>query len=243
MHEQSLRGGTFEDQVLVANIANCKTDKNLNCNLGWNTCTRVNEDCDGQCRWIGSQNNGECVVSNRRPNRSPTRRPTRRPSSNRNCRGNSNQNSCERNDCEWLNGRCDFPCSSYNRNSCPSRCDLTNSGCRAPVTRTVCSDYDNSVSRCKDNGCWYNSNRCQLNCPIFDGKGRSTCEKSGLCSYSGGQCDITNCEDLDGTSRTECAVNTGNICVWSGNNSAQCDFRNSERQEEEDVTEEVEQEE
>ena len=80
-HVQSLRGGNFEDQVLVNNIADCNTDKNLACALGWNTCTRVNQECNGQCSWSGSKTDGECVVvSNRRPNRSPTRRPTRKVS-------------------------------------------------------------------------------------------------------------------------------------------------------------------
>jgi len=69
-----------------------------------------------------------------------------------------------------------------------------------------------------------------LICSNFDNTNRNKCEKSGLCTYkNNGNCDISECSDLDDTSQEECEDNTFDICRWN-NNKKECSLNNNQEE-------------
>jgi hypothetical protein len=174
---QSLRGILPETETLIGvDYVDCNS-KTACGTYGVNTCDRIEQQCNGMCKWNGSSS--KCVGNGGNNG------------NNKSCSNIYQSNQCSNNNCFWdyssgtcRNGPVTRPfCSSYtNSSACKSGgCSWTSSRCQL-----YCPAYDNDKNGCQKSGfCSYTNNNGQCDitqCSIFDGN-KSECKSVVECSW------------------------------------------------------------
>ena len=116
-------------------MINCS--RKTTCEYAYRTCLRIDTQCQGFCEWVGNAQNGSCV---------------RGSGGNRNakiitrsCRSLTIGSDCFSAGCDWRNGVC------YN-----------------PSTSFKCSNYDTNSNTCVGNGCFWDSITSTCNANIIN---------------------------------------------------------------------------
>mmetsp|Transcript_800 Transcript_800/g.1208 ORF Transcript_800/g.1208 Transcript_800/m.1208 type:complete len:289 (-) Transcript_800:308-1174(-) len=174
---------TEEESLFKMNCAN-----QGNCDkYGYNTCTRINNQCDGLCVWSGSRQNGSCKKGVKKS-----------------CKTYKTGSDCFAAGCAWQNNVCRNPQSNAKCMGYTSRTRCVNNGCFWNRNTRTCSNTNNTnrgcirfstSTECRKEGCIWRNNSCRE--PSQNGGGGTKCtgpnDRTGACKlnefcYTRGEC-------------------------------------------------------
>lgn len=161
-----------------------------NCRYGYNSCVRINGQCDGLCVWSGSRLNGSCK---------------RGGSVNRSCKTYRRGSECFSAGCVWKNNTCRNPQPSAKCMGYTSRTRCVNNGCFWNTNTRTCKNTNRSCTsisssnECRGEGCIWRNNSCRVPTPTNGGGGgggsrcigpndrNRSCKMNEFC-YTFGEC-------------------------------------------------------